>query len=57
MEDKKGDNMAEYKVPEEQKTNARANEQSEKVEAKQERTFSEKEVLELLEKAKEVNNG
>ena len=57
MEDKKGDNMAEYKAPEEQRTNARANEQSEKVEAKQERSFSEKEVLELLEKAKEVNNG
>lgn len=51
----KGDNMAEYRVPENQKANVRTNEQSEKVTAKKVKTFTEEEVLALLQKAKEVN--
>lgn len=52
----KGDNMAEYRVPENQKANVRTNEQSEKVTAKKVKTFTEEEVLALLGKAKEVTN-
>lgn len=51
----KGDNMAEYREPENQKANVRTNEQSEKVTATTVRTFTEAEVLALLQKAKEVN--
>lgn len=51
----KGNNMAEYRVPENQKANVRTNEQSEKVTATIVRTFTEAEVLALLQKAKEVN--
>lgn len=54
--DEKGDNMAEYRVPENQKANVRTNEQSEKVTATTVRTFTETEVLALLQKANEVNN-
>ena len=49
----KGDDMAEYRVP----ANVRTNEQSEKVTAKKVKTFTEEEVLALLGKAKEVTNG
>lgn len=55
--DEKGDNMAEYRVPENQKANVRTNEQSEKVTATTVRTFTEAEVLALLQKANEVNNN
>ena len=54
---KKGDYMAEYRVPETQQSNIRKNEQSEIVTAKKAKTFTEEEVLALLEKAKEVTNG
>lgn len=54
---KKGDYMAEYRVPENQQSNIRKNEQSEIVTAKKAKTFTEEEVLALLEKAKEVTNG
>ena len=53
----KGDNMAEHRVPENQKANVRTNEQSEKVTATTVRTFTEAEVLALLQKANEVNDG
>ncbi len=49
--------MAEYRVPENQKANVRTNEQSEKVTATTVRTFTEAEVLALLQKANEVNNN
>lgn len=48
--------MAEYRVPENQKANVRTNEQSEKVTATTVRTFTEAEVLALLQKANEVND-
>lgn len=50
----KGDNMAEYRDPKNQKANVRTNEQSEKVTATTVRTFTEAEVLALLKKANEV---
>ena len=53
----KGDNMAEYRVPKHPKANVRTNEQSEKVTAKKVKTFTEEEVLALLQKANEVNDG
>lgn len=54
---KKGDYMAEYRFPENQQSNIRKNEQSEIVTVKKAKTFTEEEVLALLEKAKEVTNG
>lgn len=53
--DKKGDGMAKYEVPKNQKANTRTNEQSELVTATTARTYTEAEVLALLQKAKEVN--
>ena len=53
--DKKGDGMAKYEVPENQKANTRTNERSKLVTATTARTYTEAEVLVLLQKAKEVN--
>lgn len=49
--------MAEYKVPEDQKSNVRKAGQTELVTAKKTKTFTEEDVLALLTQAKEAKNG
>lgn len=49
--------MAKYVTPEEQRPTARRNEQTEITTVKKGKTYTEKEVLELLGKAKEIENG
>lgn len=49
--------MSEYMVPENQESTARKNEQSKIETAEKAKTFTEAEVLALLSKAQEVNDG